>query len=812
MKKIYFLFLSLLCTIGLTAQNNFSILLNEDKYETTAEYDGDPLRTSTPTRDLTYLLGLTYDGSDDYVSSLLGLPFDFLDSEDELEIVFDIGIYEQCSTATATSGEKSYRHYLVPELELGEDNEYEPVNLILTLSNGEKMWPMADLYYEDVDLFSLRVDLDVTYYSHYKKEYGDRTLYAFNQLCCHDIVNMNVEGVDFPIDPSQFSTAKIMKALVARLNKHFGYGEYEYFPDERDLDVWFTEVGHAPFFDVEVGKNNNNKDREYTYYAQSQKAFVFGGDIKDALHCSMSLFEYSIPDNRMIYYIQFDLGMLEAIKETVLDTLKKKLDLENEGDFYDDYADVELILANGESFRVRGDVGLRDYDDFSVSFLHGNFYDNDRYKEAYGKKMKYQFNQLCRHDIVKIIIEGVEFPIDPTLYSTSQVMREMIRRVNERYGYGAFDAIPDERNLDKWDADSSVKSQSSSSAAFVPQASKSEQPVKSIVLPATATIKNISMEHNVMVNGERGLNVLCSFDVAMLGGDGICAVYLYNADGTPLKDTNQRYYTTAGNVANHTKFASQGFSGSYDLKVFFPYSELHIDMDTHTPLKAYFNVLNAANNEVLATSDWYDFYCAQGSSVPDTHMTAEQADALDKQSVSAKTLVMHPFGLLSSDLKSLTIDNVKRELSAHSELTPYFREEYVSLSRFSGFQYRVNNLNLDNASLYISDNYVSYGYDTRIKKSEITLDEMFMHVLGIVASLESDGIVLKDDIGFNEKLRVELDRKRFKDPNNKMRAMGDLYRYAGEFEGRKITLRIYEGAVTEVGDGLGIELNVTYSY
>ncbi|MBP3332072.1 MAG: hypothetical protein J6K90_05855 [Tidjanibacter sp.] len=193
-------------------------------------------------------------------------------------------------------------------------------------------------------------------------------------------------------------------------------------------------------------------------------------------------------------------------------------------------------------------------------------------------------------------------------------------------------------------------------------------------------------------------------------------------------------------------------------------------------------------------------------------MTVEQADALDKQRVSAKTLVMHPFGFLSSDLKSLTIDNVKRELSARSGLTPYFSSEFVSLSKFSGFQCRVNNLNLDNASLYLSDNYVSYGYDTRIKKSEITLEGMFMHALGIFASLESDGIVLKDDIGFNEKLRVELDRRRVENPDNNIRAIGDLYRYEGEFEGRKITLRIYEGAVAEVGDGFGIELNVIYSY
>ncbi len=71
-------------------------------------------------------------------------------------------------------------------------------------------------------------------------------------------------------------------------------------------------------------------------------------------------------------------------------------------------------------------------------------------------------------------------------------------------------------------------------------------------LPPTARINNIKLEHNVMVNGVKGMNIVINFDIQREKGCSCRAsAYFYFSDGTALKDFNSRYKTTDGNASSY---------------------------------------------------------------------------------------------------------------------------------------------------------------------------------------------------------------------------------------------------------------------
>ncbi len=604
-----------------------------------------------------------------------------------------------------------------------------------------------------------------------------------------------------------------MRALVQRLNQEFDYDEELLLPDERALKNWGPAPGNPPVHEAELDEDTEKtvmwlqKDISVSYGNDSERVFMFHtAFISRKLYLDNNMDGRSVEFSLLIQDEETEAS--ERENEKSYEDLKEEFGLEEEGDR--EFERITVVLANGEKFSNLTDLRHKIFDSFYTDFTFLTA-KSDRYKESYGNSVKYVLNQMCRHDIVNIIIDDVEFPINPSLFSTSQLMREYVRLHNAKFGYGYYPHIPDERRLDQWDAASSYSSSyipstsSGGNFANVSQASKTEAPVKSISIPASANVKDIYVEHDVTVNGEKGINVVCSFDVSMLGTDGICAAYIYNADGTPLKDTNKRYSTSNGYVANHTVFTPQGFSSSFDnLKIFFPYSELHIDMNKYTPLKVYFGVFNSITLEKLGESPWSEFYCASGSSTNQTNITLTQADATDKQSLSATQLVMKPFGLLNINLNSYTIDNALKALNEYEGFSPHVSEKSISLSKFSGYNYRVNNLNIDNASLYISGNYISYGYDTRIKKSDITLEEMVNHAHEIVNSLRKDGAIIIEDVP-TEELTLPHAARIMKASR---KSSGTLFEFNGIYKGRRIELKIYIGAVSEVGDGYGISLNI----
>ena len=107
-----------------------------------------------------------------------------------------------------------------------------------------------------------------------------------------------------------------------------------------------------------------------------------------------------------------------------------------------------------------------------------------------------------------------------------------------------------------------------------PQAVPAAKPVK-----RTATINSVKADHNVVVNGKKGVTLHINFDIANCKGtDCKCAAWLHYADGRPVKDTNGSFCASDGHVATWVSFKPIYENTHFDdLHLFFPYDEFHIE-------------------------------------------------------------------------------------------------------------------------------------------------------------------------------------------------------------------------------------------
>ena len=95
----------------------------------------------------------------------------------------------------------------------------------------------------------------------------------------------------------------------------------------------------------------------------------------------------------------------------------------------------------------------------------------------------------------------------------------------------------------------------------------------------TATINSVTADHNVIVNGQKGVTLHINLDIVHCKGvDCKCGAWLYYANGNPVKDTNNKYYSPDGQVAASVPF-KPGYDDTHygDLQLFFPYDEFHIE-------------------------------------------------------------------------------------------------------------------------------------------------------------------------------------------------------------------------------------------
>jgi len=71
------------------------------------------------------------------------------------------------------------------------------------------------------------------------------------------------------------------------------------------------------------------------------------------------------------------------------------------------------------------------------------------------------------------------------------------------------------------------------------------------------------------------------------------AIYFYTANGTPLKDTNKKFYSTNGQVAAFKKFTPAYANAVYNqFEIFIPYDELEIEECGELKLKYSIGIWN----------------------------------------------------------------------------------------------------------------------------------------------------------------------------------------------------------------------------
>ena len=118
-----------------------------------------------------------------------------------------------------------------------------------------------------------------------------------------------------------------------------------------------------------------------------------------------------------------------------------------------------------------------------------------------------------------------------------------------------------------------------------------------------AEITSINVEHNVFSNGIEGMNFKCSFITHnMKGKKGSACLYFYNNVGKPLKDFNNAYTKTDGDVAAHIDISPNYDDCVFtDVLIFFPYSELHLNDKYSADIQYSFCVFCEGANALTGT-------------------------------------------------------------------------------------------------------------------------------------------------------------------------------------------------------------------
>lgn len=119
----------------------------------------------------------------------------------------------------------------------------------------------------------------------------------------------------------------------------------------------------------------------------------------------------------------------------------------------------------------------------------------------------------------------------------------------------------------------------------------------------SAVISKTWATHNVKHKGELGMFIHVKFEVAnLLDRTGTVAAYFYFSNGVPLKDINDAYNTTKGNVSVHRRFTAPYAETVYDyFDLFMPYDELHMAPGTFS-LKFSVSVWDDRNEQIATVT------------------------------------------------------------------------------------------------------------------------------------------------------------------------------------------------------------------
>ena len=124
-------------------------------------------------------------------------------------------------------------------------------------------------------------------------------------------------------------------------------------------------------------------------------------------------------------------------------------------------------------------------------------------------------------------------------------------------------------------------------------------------LSAKAHVQKVWVDHNQYQNSIKGMRIHVRFDVDNFKGyQGSVVAYFYDKNGEPLKDTNQNYNTTGGNVSVGDSFRPPYDNSIYkDYPLFMPYRELHLSGKHNLKFRIQVHTGNASSK----LSDWFSF-------------------------------------------------------------------------------------------------------------------------------------------------------------------------------------------------------------
>jgi len=124
-------------------------------------------------------------------------------------------------------------------------------------------------------------------------------------------------------------------------------------------------------------------------------------------------------------------------------------------------------------------------------------------------------------------------------------------------------------------------------------------------IKAEASITSVSTNHNVWNNGKKGMRINVSFNASGLRGESLYVnLYFYFSNGKALKDFNNSYRTTGGDVATHKIYTPSSDNVSTTVSIFMPYDELHMEKGQY---KLKFSSIIMHNSKTLDSSSYYNF-------------------------------------------------------------------------------------------------------------------------------------------------------------------------------------------------------------
>lgn len=141
-----------------------------------------------------------------------------------------------------------------------------------------------------------------------------------------------------------------------------------------------------------------------------------------------------------------------------------------------------------------------------------------------------------------------------------------------------------------------------------------EEKIDSVLVEKGIVIKSVETQHNVVQNGQKGMNIIVNYSVeGMKGKTGDLNAYFYFEDGTPLKDGNKSsvpcYGTYDGSVVVGKQFTPRYDDVAMSSTLFMPYDELHLRKGKFS-LKYYCAIFDDEMKQ-QATSNWKYFTVTQ---------------------------------------------------------------------------------------------------------------------------------------------------------------------------------------------------------